>query len=351
MDLDHLTREYSQRLGVLTAAQLQAALDRFALGRLQDALPAPGGAFGQNVIFTTDQGEYVLRGKSHFTWQFAKERFFADLIHTRTSVPSPVPYLIDETTDIFGFNYAILPRLPGLRLDDKEWRDLSASDELGIARAMGHCLDELHAITWPHCADTDNDSGEMVPIASGYREWISATVEQRIKKCQEVSSDLTDADEAWCRQLLVDNASAIDIPFQPTLVHHDYKLGNVVLQPEGDSWHVSGVFDLMECYFGHPEEDLVRQVAFYELPGQHAHPGSSLPAAFVRAYTEVRTLQPGFRERFRINMLRDCLLIWEFTLREGSANPAVAPHVRKWFDPVRGFRIFAEPYVSLNPFP
>jgi hypothetical protein len=106
----------------------------------------------------------------------------------------------------------------------------------------------------------------------------------------------------------------------------------------------------MECYFGDPDEDLVRQIVFYELPGQHADPGSDLPAAFIRAYTEVRPLRPGFRERFRINMLRDCLLIWEFGIRAAPSIPAVAAHAQKWFDPYRGFRAFAESYVSLDPF-
>ncbi|MBI2759933.1 MAG: hypothetical protein HYX51_00705, partial [Chloroflexi bacterium] len=46
-------RQYSERLGVLTPEQLQAALDRFNLGRLLDARPATGGLFGQNVLLTS----------------------------------------------------------------------------------------------------------------------------------------------------------------------------------------------------------------------------------------------------------------------------------------------------------
>ena len=57
--MSNLTREYSQRLGVLTAEQLQAALDRFDLGGLIDARPAPGGLFGQNVLLTSTKGAHA----------------------------------------------------------------------------------------------------------------------------------------------------------------------------------------------------------------------------------------------------------------------------------------------------
>jgi len=42
-------QEYSKRLGRLTAAQFQAALDRFHLGTFMYAEAITGGLFGQNV--------------------------------------------------------------------------------------------------------------------------------------------------------------------------------------------------------------------------------------------------------------------------------------------------------------
>lgn len=89
-------REYSKRLGVISDEQLQAALDRVGLGRLLSAEPATGGLFGQNIMLTTSEGEFVFRGAPHWDaegnddWQFQKERLFSELVHERGTGP-PVP--------------------------------------------------------------------------------------------------------------------------------------------------------------------------------------------------------------------------------------------------------------------
>lgn len=80
---------YSQRLGPISVAQLQAALDRFGLGAFVRAAPTFGGLFGQNLSLTSDQGEFVLRGKPHYPWQLPTEQFFARLQHERTVAPTP----------------------------------------------------------------------------------------------------------------------------------------------------------------------------------------------------------------------------------------------------------------------
>ena|GEM_PF-5010758 len=128
-------REYSKRLGVLSQRQFQAALDRFDLGELVRAEPIPFGNFGQNVFLTSSEGEYVLRGVPHYPWQFLKERFFTQLLHERTPVPVPWPYMLDSSDDIFGWSYVIMPRMPGLQLIDPDVRrTLGAGDRHGIYR-------------------------------------------------------------------------------------------------------------------------------------------------------------------------------------------------------------------------
>src|SRR5690348_13896887 len=116
------------RLGVLTTEQMQAALDRFDLGTLVNAEPIPFGLFGQNIRLESDRGRYVLRVCSHYPWQFPKERFCAELLHERTSAPTPWPYLVETSTDILGWDFAIMPCLPGVPLADHDIR-LALSDE------------------------------------------------------------------------------------------------------------------------------------------------------------------------------------------------------------------------------
>ncbi len=97
-------------------------------------------------------------------------------------------------------------------------------------------------------------------------------------------------------------------------------------------WRVTGVFDLMEAYFGDAEEDVVRPVFVYL-----AHRPRLAPE-FIRGYSTSKPLREGADERFRVYMLRDCLLIWEFGHRPSQGWLAGEPQFRTW----------AERYVGLD---
>jgi aminoglycoside phosphotransferase (APT) family kinase protein len=143
-------RMYSQRLGMISETQFQAALDRFHLGRFIQAEPIPFGNFGQNVFVSSTTGEYVLRGQPHFWWQFPTEQFFTRQLYERTHVPVPWPYLIDSTADIFGWSFAIMPRMPGLQLADQQVKNqLTTAEKQGIAHALGENLARMQEVTWP----------------------------------------------------------------------------------------------------------------------------------------------------------------------------------------------------------
>jgi hygromycin-B 7''-O-kinase len=345
VSLDRFTGEYASRLGLVTGEQLQAALDCFDLGVLLEVTPVRGGIFGQNVFLKSTAGKFVLRGCPHYDWQLAKERSFARLIHERTSVPAPWPYLIAGSTEIFGWDFAILPRMPGLQLPDANVRGtLTKAEQVGVATALGECLAGLHAISWPFCGDNPvggvdvdlaSDLDGIKPIEGSYREWMTGRVERRVVRCLAIPDAMSEEEATWCRGLLEANADALDIPFVPTLVHHDFKEGNVVVEREATRWRVSGVFDLMECYFGDGEEDLVRSALDYRASGRDEY-----ARAFISAYALNRPLRAGFRQRFIINMLHDCLLIWRYRKANG---PAFAPGL--------SFRVWAEPFVTLDPFP
>jgi aminoglycoside phosphotransferase (APT) family kinase protein len=118
------------------------------------------------------------------------------------------------------------------------------------------------------------------------------------------------------------------------VVHHDYKEDNVVIEQTEGRWRVSGLFDLMEGYFGDAEEDLVRSVLHYCLTDR-----DKCAKAFIAAYVAARPLRPSFRQRFVINMLHDCLLVWRY--RKANGPP---------FQPQLRFRAWAEAFVCSDPF-
>ena len=327
-------REYSKRLGVLTPQQLQAALGHFGHGTLLAAEAAPAGLFGQNVLLETTDGRFVLRGCPHFPWQFAKERYFARIIHERTDIPAPWPYEIDDSSDIFGWPYAIMPRLEGTHISDDARGAMDADGLRALARAMGEGLARLAAATWPVHAWWSETSGELEPLEEPYADWYIGWTRYWLEQCRAASDETTDGDVAWCESVMADARDALAVPFTPSLVHTDYQDQNIVLEDAGDgALRVSGIFDIADMYMGDTESDLPRPfVAF------HMHHAPAAAGEVVRAYHALRQPRPGFAARWRLYTLRDRLVFWEY----GQRN-------KVWFRPGVTLRQWAERWVELPP--
>lgn len=331
--------EYSQRLGMLSDAQFQAALDRFDLGTFLHAEPISFGNFGQNVFLSSTQGDYVLRGAPHYGWQFAKERLFTDLLHERTTAPVPWPYLVDTREDIFGWAYVIMPRMPGLQLSDPHVQSgLSSADRHELARALGVTLADMHSLTWTHPGEYHPETQTIQPLRRDYCDWVLGRIHNYLNRAILASDRTTDQDVAWVKQLAEGATLALEIPPEPCFVMEDYKEGNTVAVCEEGSWRITGVFDYMEAYFGDGEADLSRLVATY------ADQDVALAETFVSAYVEglaahSLSLRPGYVERFPAYMLLDRLILWEFGQRTGV-----------WWDADLTLQEWAERYTSLSVF-
>jgi aminoglycoside phosphotransferase (APT) family kinase protein len=323
MSVDPFARHYSDRLGRLTGEQLQAALDRFDLGRLLAAKPTAAGLFGQNVFLSSTKGEWVLRGAPHFDWQLPKEQFFARFIHQRTDVGAPWPYQIETSTELFGWSFAIMWRLPTIEIPDEP------KPQRELARAMGDALARLHepAFEAPGAYDLALDG--IRPRDLGHAEHVQRELLAWLERCRTQSKATPESDVEWALEFVESHRGALEEPFVPRYVHHDYKMNNVAALPDGGGLHVSGVFDLMEGYVGHPEEDLVRQL------GQHATQRRGCMRPFLEGYARRRPFQPGARERLQVYWLFDFAVVWEF----GQRN-------RCWFPPEAHFRQIAEPLVT-----
>ena len=326
-----LTRRYSERLGVLSGEQLQAALDRFDLGALVDAAPMPGGLFGQNVLVASTRGEWVLRGCPHFDWQLPKERLAARLIHERTSLAAPWPYLLEPSPGIFGWSFAWMPRLPGRVAPSNP----GGAEGRGVAAALGAGLARLHELRGEAAGDYDPAADAIVPSPASQRERVVARLRQWLGWCREARAGCVgDGDVTWIEGVVARRGAALDEPFEPCWVHHDWKDNNVLCEEAAGAWRVTGVVDLMEGYFGDGEEDLVRCIALFALGDKGRIRG------FTGAYRATWPLRPGFEDRYRIYQLVDSLVMWQYGQKNGL-----------WFPPDLSFRAFAEPRVEgLRPF-
>lgn len=323
-------REYSKRLGVLTHEQLQAALDRFDLGVLVGAEPAPGGLFGQNVMLTTTKGDHVLRGHPH-EGQLDRERYVAGIIHARTRVPVPWPYRVEDDPALFGWPYAIMPRLPGVQLADPEVRrQLTREDRTGIVVALAECLALLHDAPFDCVASYDAAFHGFVAAPRAYTDWFDAWTRSWLDRCRAASPATTDEDVAWVEAIIAEARAPLAEPLNPCLVHHDYKENNTVAQRLDGRWRISGLFDLAETYLGDGEYDLARAYCEYVLHRPR------LAQSYLRTYLALRPPRPGFPARFRHYVLHDRLIVWEY----GQRN-----HV--WFSPDQTLRPWAEAFLGI----
>jgi aminoglycoside phosphotransferase (APT) family kinase protein len=323
-------RSYSQRLGALTPQQFQTALTRFGLGTFVDATPVSQGLFGQNVFVRSSQGAYVLRGAPHYPWQFPKERFGATLLHERTQVPVAYPYLLDTATDIFGWPYLLMPRLHGRSPADPH---LTPAEQLDIAQALGHTLVHLHQLTWPVAGAYDLTSDSIQPFDEGFAHWIVADIRRWLAAARANGVATTTDDSMWIEQVIGEAHAALARAFQPCFVMNDYNPGNLLVNRIHGTWRVSGLFDLMEYYFGDGEADLMRLIAVYLEQGQQH--GVQLAHAFATTYLTQKPAREGFAERYALYMLRDRLIAWEYGTRPGN----------NWFAESQSFRDYSEPFT------
>ena len=348
---------YSRRLGEISPHQFQRALDHFDLGLFVQAEPIPFGLFGQNVFVTSTKGEFVLRGNPHFSWQFPTEQFYVKQLHEQTPVPVPYPYLIDGSPTIFGWSYAIMPRMPGLQLADQKIKEtLRADDRKSIARALGENLALMQELTWPFSGryqvetqavqpfELRQELAYPFPVASDARasalqpqevtfsERIVARIRHMLLQASTYNDRTSPADVEWVEEVIEQAKDALDNHFQPCFVMEDYKEANVVLTNVQGRWSVSGVFDLMEGSFGDGEADLSRQVSIY------VEEEPSLVREFVQGFITNKPLRAGFTERFPIYMLHDRLIVWEYVQRTHTF----------WWDDQLPFRQWVERYISAD---
>ncbi len=330
------SREYSSRLGVITDEQLQAALDRFGLGRFVSAEPIPNGLFGQNLMVTASTGDYVFRGAPHWNpagdddWQFQKERFFSQMMSEAPGGP-PVawPYLLDEGRDIFGWGFAFQPRLPGAPLEQPMGRKYSPAEIREQSNALGRALGAIHTVESPEPGAHDPLTNAIRPFGKSYADYVQWVVEELLDRSAKASSATSPDDIKWARTVFEKCREALEMPFQPVVVHLDYGFHNVLFEKRAGAWELTGVIDWMTAEVGHPECDLSRPLAAdfqYRLGGREA---------FLAGYRSVQPELPGFRERFAAFMLWEQLLIWQYWQARGGAFKE-GLGLREWMEPFVG---------------
>ena len=143
-------------------------------------------------------------------------------------MPVPWPQRYDPTSDIFGWPYVIVPRLPGLSLDDRTARrSLSPDDQLALARALGRGLARLHVLRWPVAGEIDANCG-FAAYPAGFLRHIVAEVD-RMRSEVQTRGALTTQDQHWIAILIEAACAERSVTGSATYVHGDFKLDNLVV--------------------------------------------------------------------------------------------------------------------------
>ncbi len=296
-------RKYSERLGVIDAEQLQTVADEFDLGTVMGAEPATVGLFGQNIFLETTEGEFVFRGNPHGHIQLTKERRVAELINERSSLPVPWPYEVSDDTELFGWTYAVMPRLPGTNGTILS-ESLNDDGKVALARAHGEGLARLHETSSDFFGPYDAQLDDFFAM-DDFSDWALHRLDHWRNACRAVNGLSTEA-ELYIDEVIKSCSPALSEPFTPVLVHHDFTVGNTNFD---DDIKMCGVFDLFEAYLADGEEDLVRMLWQFN---------SGQREAFVGAYTDTRPLRPGSSDRLALYALSDWMVICEYGKRVGQ---------------------------------
>ena len=164
---------------------------------------------------------------------------------------APKPYFFTDDDSIIGAQFYVMERREGVVVDDEFPDYVEPTEELcrGMSQMVADTLIELHAVDWQEAGleDLGRPEGFLERQVNG---WIKRYEEAKTEEIEEVEP-LTE----WICQ---------DIPESPpaTIVHNDFKLNNLVLNPD-DLTEVRAVLDWEMTTIGDPLFDLAVSLSYW----------------------------------------------------------------------------------------
>lgn len=225
------------------------------------------GPFGSHVATAHDMGrEYRILSRLHPVYP-----------------PAPRAWVLCEDEAILGAPFYVMERVRGVILRDRPPAGVTWTEDLGdaVSRALVENLARIHAV--------DLDAADLRSIGRG-EGYVRRQVDGWTRRYEAAQTDAIEAMDHVARWL--------DAHLPPevgaTLIHNDYKLDNVVLDPDQLS-RVVGVLDWEMATVGDPLMDLGTTLAYWitaddpddvrALPfGMAAFPGSWSRERVAREY-------------------------------------------------------------------
>ncbi len=189
---------------------------------------------------------------------------------------APKPYFFTDDEGLIGAPFYVMEKRTGVVLDDSFPEGVEPDEGLcrGISRTVVDTLVELHAVDPDEAGlgDLGRPEGFLGRQTEG---WIGRYDQAKTDEIDEVEP-LTD----WLA------ANAPESP-PPTVIHNDYKLNNLVLNPD-DLTDVQAVLDWEMTTVGDPLFDLAVSLSYWTEPGDPDDLKAVMPTV---------TSTPGFMTR------------------------------------------------------
>ena len=189
---------------------------------------------------------------------------------------APKPYFLCEDESVMGAPFYLMERREGIVVDDSFPEGIEPTEELcrGLSRTVVDTLVELHAVDWQEAGlgKIGRPEGFLERQVKG---WIGRYDKAKTHEIREVEP--------------LANWLARNVPQSPpaTIIHNDYKLNNLVLNPE-DLTEVRAVLDWEMATIGDPLFDLAVSLSYWVEAGDSQELREVLPTV---------TDAPGFMTR------------------------------------------------------
>jgi aminoglycoside phosphotransferase (APT) family kinase protein len=264
-----------------------AAVERYLRERVE-SIPAgelevrqfPSGASNLTYLLKIGDWEGVLRRpplgpvppRAH---DMGRESHVLSKLHGAFPL-APKPYFFCEDESVIGASFYVMERREGVVVDDEFPEGVEPTRELcrGMSRTVADTLAELHAVD-PDMTGLGDLGRPQGFLERQVRGWV-----ERYDKAKTDDIEDVGALTGW---LVKDIPESPD----PTIIHNDYKLNNLILNPD-DLTEVRAVLDWEMATVGDPLFDLAVSLSYWTEPTD---------AERLKVVMPTVTSTPGFMTR------------------------------------------------------
>jgi aminoglycoside phosphotransferase (APT) family kinase protein len=262
-------------------AALESFLDHHGLGRGPvDATRIGDGTSNLTYLLQRDGARVVMRRppppplppSAHDVVREARIQIALAAVGLRV----PRVLAVCEDIGIQGVPFYLMEELDGVVIRDRLPPSLDTpAHRQDVGEELLRLLVELHAVDWEGC-------GLKIGKPTGY-------LERQLRRWRTLWDVNATRDLPLCLELGEQLSATLPESPAPTLVHGDYRLGNLMLAHRAPA-HVVGILDWEMATIGDPLADLGYLTATWSEPGAPEHPLLLTPV----------TCRPGFPTRARL---------------------------------------------------